>query len=940
MVPTRLTPPLGGAFAVILAGALALDPTSAGPVFASARTGPDDPHNTPTGERPVAFPPTTDDPADRITIDLATDTGDFHGGASGSLYGLYGPGLPSDPVLEGMNVRTVATKGQDGAQHPGSDALEVLPSLVETTGGDIYVRTTDHYRGFPYEWPGDTPEERLSGYEEVMAEQLDQIAGVDTEYLDHLVIEPFNEPEGNMFGDGEWSYDGTSWLDDPTDYFRAWDDAHALIRGELGDVRISGPNTSILFDQVRGFLEHTVEAGTVPDVITWHELSHPEQIRGSVARYRQWEEEVFTGTEYEGTQLPININEYAFNYHTSVPGQMIQWVSAIEESKVDAMIAFWNINGNLSDSSVEANRANGQWWLFNAYGRMTGHTVEVGPPHPGENYTLQGVATLDEEKKQARALIGGADGAARLVFDNISEEVFGTGVHVWVREIPWTGQIGDSGPPRLLREEVLEVDDGSVVLDFGSTLPALEESSAYEIVLAPAGDGAPQGEAPTLWEGSFEAEDAEYTGSGYSLNGPEGSPDDVAKFYTSGGYNVGGLRTGSDGVLDFTVEVPEGGDYDLKVFANSLYTDELMAEQGPTNVFLRVNGAAEQELHLPLAYKWVVWDHTDTTVELEAGENTISLAAESLDGGGATQGDALIDRITLELPAPGAATGVYEAELADLEGARAVYRDERFDGHDVSGPGAVEAGTGESVTFWVHSPEDAEATIDVRALGTGSLDLRVNGHDVAHVAAEPSSVPVSLAGGINKVTLTGVEGDPLIDRIDVTPTGDHLASTVYQAEEARADGNAEATELSLAETGVAVTGIGGEPGNSNTLTFEVEVPEDGTYAMRVRYSNPETSPPSHYNPNPVARRADISVNGAAPDQVVFPPTYHANNFWVMTVPVDLVAGTNTVAFASEEQPNFDGETYASDTWPGILLRSEYGPVIDNITIADLFGAPL
>ena len=108
----------------------------------------------------------------------------------------------------------------------------------------------------------------------------------------------------------------------------------------------------MLYDQVKGFLQHAVAADTVPDVITWHELSNPAAVRASVAKYRGWETEVFAGTALEGTQLPININEYAFNYHTSVPGQMIQWISAIEESKIDADIAYWNIDGNLSDSAV------------------------------------------------------------------------------------------------------------------------------------------------------------------------------------------------------------------------------------------------------------------------------------------------------------------------------------------------------------------------------------------------------------------------------------------------------------------------------------------------------------------------------------------------------------------------------------------------------------
>ncbi|MGW1885073.1 hypothetical protein [Streptomyces sp. NPDC001970] len=84
------------------------------------------------------------------------------------------------------------------------------------------------------------------------------------------------------------------------------------------------------------------------------------------------------------------------------------------------------------------------------------------------------------------------------------------------------------------------------------------------------------------WQASYEAEDAAHTGYGYSKNGPEGSPRDVSKFYTSGGYNVGGLRTGSDVTLDFTVDVPHDGTYDLSVLANSLNTFDKVQEQSGT----------------------------------------------------------------------------------------------------------------------------------------------------------------------------------------------------------------------------------------------------------------------------------------------------------------------------------------------------------------------
>jgi len=871
-----------------------------------------------------------------VNIDLSSNTGAFQGGASGTLYGVYGQGVPTNNLIAGMHLSTVATKAQDGPQHPGADALEVVQPLVDSSNGDVYIYMTDIHRGFPYEWPGSTPAEKLSLYEQKIATQVDQVLTLDPKYQQHVVFVPFNEPEGNMFGTGSWSYNGVSWLTDPTAYFAAWDEVYHLIKGKMPSARIAGPNTSVLFGQDKGFLQHAVAAGTVPDVMAWHELSQPENIRANVATYRSWEQQVFAGTAYAGRQLPINIDEYAFNYHTSVPGQMIQWISAIEDSKVDADIAYWNIDGNLSDSAVQANRGNGQWWLYNAYGSMSGHTVTLDPPFPGANYTLQGVATLDEKKAQARAIIGGASGASYVSFNNVPAAVLGSRVHVTVKEIAWTGQIGDSAQPDTVAELDTDVTNGSVGLDFGGALPALKSSSAYEIVVSPAGSGGPASASRFAWQQSYEAESATYTGSGYSKNGPEGTPSNVANFYTSGSYDVGGLRTGSDGKLDFTVDVPKDGTYDLSAFANSLNTDSLVADQGPTNVFLRVDGAAEQQLYLPLGYKWVVWDHTDTTVKLTAGRHVITLAAQSLDGTQTTKGDAILDRIVLSLPSAPAGSSVYEAELADLGKATPVYGTAA--GAGASGAGGVQVPVGDAVTFWVYSAKDDESTLDVGMLDTGTVRVAVNGQDVLMASSGHTTTAVSLSGGVNKVTLTGVSRTSLVDRLTVTPSAGHLAPITYLAEDATLAGTAAVTPLLLADGGAAVTGVGGDPGNGNTLTFSVKAQKAGTYAMRVRYSNPEQSPASHYNPDPIARHADISVNGGAAQRVLFPHTFHQDNFWELTVVVQLDRGTNTVTFSSAELPNMDG-TYASQVYPTIPLRSKYAPLIDQITVAP-FSKPI
>ncbi|WP_235950529.1 LamG-like jellyroll fold domain-containing protein [Phycicoccus flavus] len=864
-----------------------------------------------------------------ISIDLGTDTGPFKGGAAGALYGLYDDGMPTDNLIDGFGLQTNATKGQDGAQHPGSDALEVLKPLARTTNGDIYIRPTDYYRGFPYQWPGDTPQARLDDYFRVLQTQLDQVKAVieqNPDLADNIVIEPFNEPEGNMFGTGRWSYNGTSWLNNPTDYFAAWDKAQAMIKKELPDTPVAGPNTSVLFNQVKGFLQHTKDAGTAPDIITWHELSNPASVRTSVDRLRGWEDEVF-GT---GTDRPINIDEYAFNYHTSVPGQMIQWISAFEDKKVDGMIAFWNLNGNLNDSAVQTNRGNGQWWLYNAYSRMTGHTVKVTPPQPNTSYTLQGVATLDPDKNLAQAIVGGKSGPSLVAFDHVAAAM-GEQVRVTVEEIPWTGQIGDSPEPRHVAELTVPVTNGSVALDFGGdALPTLTESSAYRILVSPAGVGTSTSVAPMLWQKSYEAEAASHTGGPYYLNGPEGSPSNVSGFYTSGRRDVGALRTDSDLTLDFSVDAPQDGTYDLQVFSSTLNTFASVQEQGPTNVFVRVDGGQEQEIHLPLAYKWVVWDHADTTVDLTEGTHTISLSVQSKDGTRHTTGDAIVDRIVLGLPNPAAAASVYEGEYAELSGGTTSWTAPA--GADVSGPGGATLGSGDTATFWVYAAHEGEQALDVDTVGTARGSLTVNGRAVRYL--KDGTARAYLEGGVNKVVVTGTAW---VDRLVVAPDVSWLPRS-YEAEDARLGGDAHVSDLDLASGGQAVEGVGGEPGNDNTLTFDVTADSAGTYAMTLRFSNPEQVPATHYNPNPVARHADISVNGKLVlPQTMFVPTFHENNFWERTVYLPLKAGKNTISFRSEEEPNWDGETYASDVWgpkyPGLILRSPNAPIIDRIEIA-------
>ncbi|WP_233150981.1 cellulosome protein [Sphingomonas mollis] len=872
----------------------------------------------------VAAPVAGQQVAERLEADLSSDTGPVHGGASGTLYGLYDARLPSANLVEGIALRTVSTKAQDGPQHPGADALEVSTLLTDASGGDTYIYMTDIYREFPYAWKTGTCEQSVASYLDKIRMQTEQVRAMPVRYRDRIVFAPFNEPEGNMFGDGVKSCNGVGWQKNPTAFFDAWDRAYRAIRQILPGARIAGPNTSILFDEVKGFIAHAVKNGTVPDVVTWHELSNPATVRASVRKYRAWEDTLFAGTPLQGRHLPININEYAHNYHTSVPGQMVQWIAAIEDSKIDADIAYWNIDGNLSDSAVQANRGNGQWWLLNAYRTMSGHGLTVTPPHPDESYTLQGLASFDPTRGQARLLFGGRSGGATIALTRMPAS-FGTTARVRVREIGWTGQLGDAPPPLVVAERAVPIRDGRVDLAFGTgDLPGLREESAYEVVLTPDARGA-RSIAPAIpWRQDYEAEAARRTGTGLTVRGPEGSPKDVGRFHTSGGYSVEGFTTGANAGLDFAVDVPRDGRYDLRVLASTFNQDPKAVAQGPTNIFLRIDGKAigETELFLPLGYKPSVLDHADTAVTLTEGRHVLTLATRSLDGKRRTQGNALVDRITLSL-ADTAPDTRYEARDAWLTRTNA--------GADAAD--AVRLDKGDAATFWVYAAQDGPARLTVESDGDGMAGLAVNGRILARATRD-----AFLFGGVNKVTLTGLTGTTRLHRLRV---GSAPASParIYEAEAATIAGVARIMPATLASGGRAVFDIGGAPGNGNTLTFPaVTVDRAGDYALTIRYSNDEQSKATHYNPDPLARIARISVNGATPVLATFPNSFHRNNWWEMTVPVTLRAGTNTIRIAGEEQPNRDGRTLASQQWPGVLLRSRFAPNIDHIAVAPMPGS--
>src|SRR4051794_6651507 len=252
-----------------------------------------------------------------LTVDLASDTGAFRGGASGALYGLVAQDVPTNNLIEGMGLQTSNTKYQDGQQHPGSDALEIVKPLVDSGGTDVMIYMTDVYR---------TVYERASysAWLPTIRTQVEQAMAMPAPYRNRIVFVPYNEPDIN------WFNGMNSDASKRSAFYSEWLQTYQFIKGIWPAARLAGPNDSGYNDSVfTGFLSFCKTNNCLPDIVTWHTLGSPSGPTDTINSYRAAE------TAAGVSPIQINLNEYANRYHLTDPGQMVQWIRALEDKKAD-----------------------------------------------------------------------------------------------------------------------------------------------------------------------------------------------------------------------------------------------------------------------------------------------------------------------------------------------------------------------------------------------------------------------------------------------------------------------------------------------------------------------------------------------------------------------------------------------------------------------------
>jgi hypothetical protein len=544
---------------------------------------------------------------EKLLIDLSARTGPIKHGATGFLYGLGKAEIPSINMLTPLKPQVAAQKPEGGLQHPNGDALNVSETYRVAGGREIEIYIQDVYPNWPYD--PISMVDYLGKVEQVVRQV---VASPNHSMFSYV---PFNEPDQIWYNKA----------DKKQVFFDDWQTVYRYIKSIDPSARIVGPNFAN-YDSAcyRDFMAFASRNDCLPDVISWHELND-DFFGGWYNRYND-----FRSVE-SSLGLPareICINEYCrIKGDLGIPGQLIQWMTRFEDSKVDACLAYWTDAGSLNNlvTRDHHNQATGAWWLYRWYGGLTGDTVKVTPPDFNAE-GLQGLATLDDAKKQIRILLGGCAGDVQLLVTGFEAAPYFDGkVHtaVWVAE--HTG-LNPSPDPALILEDNFALHAGQVFI----TLENLENTSAYQVILTPI--KAVQSPQPNLYPAVY----ADLSGNAIITYADCASVE---------------LRPG--GCTNFVVTAQKNGFYEINPTFATVTDGKLR---------LLLNGLSLTDISLPLM------TNQGLNVFLIAGINRIAFETIS---------EAAIHLLALEISPGGGLVTSYEAESAQniLGGAVAVVTD-------------------------------------------------------------------------------------------------------------------------------------------------------------------------------------------------------------------------------------------------------------------------
>ncbi|HEX5400899.1 MAG TPA: RICIN domain-containing protein [Pseudonocardiaceae bacterium] len=381
--------------------------------------------------------------------------------ASGGLYGLDTASVPADSLVSPLHPNTFVQMAPGGSQlpngepAPGGDSLVVAPEAARA-GAKVVVRMPDWYPNFPYRWVG---------WADWLSAVDHQVASVRASTAtDISAWELWNEP------DGTWNTAAAGPFD------AGWTRTFQEVRAHDATRPIQGPsishwNTAFM----TSFLTDARNSGTLPDIVSWHELGGSASIAADVAAYRSLEAGLGISPR------PIAIEEYGTPTEVGVPGPLVGYIAKFERTGVaNAELAFWNHYGTLGDTLTDTGGSpNGAYWLYSWYGAMTGNMVTTVPP---AQTGLDGAASVNPAKTQVSVIFGGGSGASAVTVNGLNTlPALGSSVTVRLEDTPAPGRTVAVPGPTTISQTTVPVVNGSITVPVTMTA-----SVGYHLVITPA----------------------------------------------------------------------------------------------------------------------------------------------------------------------------------------------------------------------------------------------------------------------------------------------------------------------------------------------------------------------------------------------------------------------------------------------------------------------
>lgn len=857
------------------------------------------------GALAAVAPPATAATTDTLSVDFAATTGDFRGGASGTLYGLGDDGAPTQALINGAHITNTSQKAPYGTQHPSGDALKVENGFFAKNGTQLDIYVQDYYPDWAYNGgkrPGDdrtynqadgTYTNQPNGiwdYLEVVEFVTEAVATKSAAPGKYVFI-PFNEPDG-----GNWYADNTVFTQQ---FLPDWKAAVEKIRAVyarhgLGDPLIGGPgDASWRATRTATWLDYAKKTNTLPQFMIWHELGidNLATYRSHYAEYRKLE------ADRGISPRQINITEYGLLRDMGVPGQLIQWFSMFEDTKVDAQTAYWNYAGNFSDNSARPNGANAGWWMFKWYGDLAGSkTAKVTPPQLNVADTLQGIGAIDTADKKATVLYGGSGAdTVSLALNGLSSSVFGSRVDVEVREAPLSGAEGLAATPRLITSlSGVTVTNGALQV----SVPNYDRYAGYQVIVTPQRDAVAATVQP--WSTSIEAEDTAITGAKVYDQSPTGNGGWM--FLASHGRDVGSFNNAS-AKADWNVTVPRDGTYRFQVIGatpgtpgrHALFVDNA----NPTTVQYTADLALNDNS------KWKYRGSAEVQIALTKGTHTLSLRASADGSTVLPNSDITLDKFVLTDVTDGEAT-VYPASTIRLAGAATLA-------YDVSGSrGAAKIGSDGRADVYATAFQSGyyDVKVDYRTTGTSDVAVDLNGRRVATGTANAAgtwstTARLHLSEGINEIEVRSQAGIALTAVTTTRIASADSAAIKVEAESGTRAGGArvgtyDAASGSNVSGGKFVGNLGNGTGNTLSIPRATGFATAGDYDIVVKYANAEVSGRHDYNPQVVDRRLQVTEAGKGRvGEGYFRYTYAWNSFWERTIPVTLSTTNGAIVLGND-----------------------------------------